>query len=83
MILSFLLTQICIGHFQNAEGKFFKDIYKKLIKRKGEPVGIKKEGEQAKDVIVWGDGTELSYSKEKGVQVKEIGEGFEEYLKGL
>ena len=76
-------TNICIGHFQKAEGKYFKDIYDKLVKRKGQPSGMSKEIENGIDVIVWADGTELMYKKELGVQVKEIGKGFEEYLKGL
>jgi len=44
---------------------------------------MSKEIENGIDVIVWADGTELMYKKELGVQVKEIGKGFEEYLKGL
>lgn len=76
-------TNICIGHFQKAESKYFKDIYDKLVKRKGEPVGKIPEDENAISTIIWEDGTELMYKKELGVQVKEISKGFEEYLKGL
>jgi len=76
-------TNVCIGHFQKAESKYFKNIYDKLVKRKGQPSGMSKEIENGIDIIVWKDGTELMYKKELGVQVKEIGKGFEEYLKGL
>ena len=76
-------TNICIGHFQKAESKYFRDIYDKLVKRKGEPVGKIPEDENAISTIIWEDGTELSYHKTEGVQVRELEKGFEEYLKGL
>ena len=76
-------TNVCVGHFQKADTKYFKDIYNKLVKRKGEPLGISKGGENFIDVILWADGTELSYNKNEGVQVKEFAEGFEKYIKEL
>lgn len=76
-------TNVCIGHFQTAEKRYFKDIYEKLIKRKGKPIGIQKVEGNRKDIITWTDRTELIYDKDSGVHVKEYGKGFEEYLKGL
>ena len=76
-------TNICIGHFQKAESKYFKDIYNKLIKRKGEPSGIKKDEKDNLDIIWWADGTELIYHEKEGLQVREIGKGFREYIEGL
>ena len=74
---------VCVGHIQKAESKYFRDIYNKLVKRKGEPLGAKNEGENFIGILVWADGTELSYHKSEGIQVKEFGEGFSEYIKGL